>query len=279
MAEKIVPYVYRHVEAANASDTGRTSQLGPVAIEGLIVVSLTILVLIWLPFSEAANIVWLQLAGLRSIYSVIISLCGMLLGFGILAVFWSIILPTYRRRRGRPRLFVLSVFVSLIVLAGLNVWPISVYLNVLPSHGAFGLTSKVISLAFANGMMFFFFYLIFSGIQEESRKSYVISSVYRGDSESRTLFEYISWSVLSNAPSIFYYVFSFTLFSDLMFLDEAFYGILGSVFQEVLHEGWTERALFDLCVLLIFAMCIRLGFVLALTSWMNRRDLDVEART
>ena len=252
---------------------GNGSVASRLPIEGLLALSLAVVLCFWVPASENANMSWLKISFEKSLYSVLITLAGLVLCLALLLAIWRGIIPFFRNRRARPGTFAAASLSTILAVAVANIFPVSTYLEVFQATGWAALPGKIVALAFSNSMMFIFFYACFSGTLVESRKAYVISSIYRDSTEDKALSEYVNWTVLSLLSPMFYYMFSFTLFSDLMYADVSYSGIVGAIFVEVLHEGWTEKALFDLGVSLVCVTLVRWIFALLLSIWLGRRDL------
>jgi hypothetical protein len=260
-------------DLAKLESPGRTGFFSTLPQEIIFALVLAGILAVWVSVSRDANIVWLGISVVKTLYAIAISLAGLFVCLATLYLIWCGLVPLFRRRRGAPRAFLVVCIFVILAIAAVNIFPISIYLGIFQEMGWPNIPAKIISLAFSNSMMFVFFYACLSGLLVESQKAYVVSSVYRDSTEDRALSEFLHWTVLTLLSPMFYYIFSFTLFSDLMYADVSYAGIVGTVFVEILHEGWTEKALFDLSIALVGSTMVRSLFVWILTAWLLRRDL------
>ncbi|EDN71545.1 membrane protein [Beggiatoa sp. PS] len=103
---------------------------------------------------------------------------------------------------------------------------------------------KVVGLLFANGMLYFILSRAIFEIIEETEALYVISAEYKNTTVADYLKEKLTWLLLSASGTIFYYLFSFTLFIDLSFgylndITKSQSGIIYQLFVELVMRGWT----------------------------------------
>jgi len=244
-------------------------------VEIIVVIVLGIMVATWLRVGGDANLTWLYLALTRTWQSILQAVGGLVVSYSVLLITFILLSSVFHFRHSKPLAYAISVLGALFLVSAVNVWPITMYLEIFNGMGFdVGLT-KILCLSLANGMFFFIFYDVLTKSLDESRKTYIISSRYRGKTEKNALLEYFVWSVLNLSGSIFYYIFSFTLFVDLFFYSISEAGILTSIFHEILNEGWTEKALFDLAVMLACVLSVRTLLQLLAIFWEMRRDLVV----
>ena len=262
---------------SDRQDKGYLSTFYQVREESIFIGILVLVVALWLGVGRDVNLTWLQLALVRSSQSVMQSIAGLIVSYSAIILVFLILSSIFHFRYSKPLIYSASVLGGLLFISFVNIWPITVYLEILREKNINPLFVKILCLSFANGMFFFLFYDVLTKTLLESKKAYVISSKYRGRLEIGTLLEIFVSSILNLSSSIFYYIFSFTVLTDLFFYDSSEVGILVVIFHEVLNEGWTEKAFFDLTVMLACALAIRTFLQILSDSWELRRDLVARA--
>ncbi len=172
----------------------------------------------------------------------------LLLGLFYLFTRWMIT-PSVNRYWRSPEKYGLIMMLFLPGLLWLSAFPIVWYLFIF--DGWFELKGaeltlfsvKVMGLLFANGMLYFILSRAVFEIIEETENLYIISAEYKNTTVADYLQEKLTWLRLSAAGPIFYYLFSFTLFTDLAFdylhITESQSGIISQLFIELVIKGWT----------------------------------------
>ena len=125
-----------------------------------------------------------------------------------------------------------SVVIFFLFLSIVNVFPIAFIIDLSPSeHYAFA----PLFLLLSNTMLYYFLFHAYRELQEEKKKLYVVSAVFKGRKPSDYLREKHKWVILSSLRPMFYYLFSFTLFTDLLYLDAKERGIVGHIFSIIVN--------------------------------------------
>jgi hypothetical protein len=203
-----------------------------------------------------------------------------ILGFWIFTLIIALVISHFWRN---PKIYGIVITVFLIFFLVLNSFPILYYLywfeelfDLKNSSMALYFV-KVASLMFANAMLYYVFSEAVFEMIRESKKLYVISAEYKNTNVANYIREKLSWIILSSLGSIFYYLFSFTLFTDL-FLEgyvESQQGIIGKLFIIIAESGWITAAWVGLLGMLAIVLPTRLVVCqLPLWVWERRRLID-----
>jgi len=186
-----------------------------------------------------------------------------------------------------PKIYGVIMTIFLICLVVFNSFPILYYLYLFDEYldlknSSMALYSVMIgSLMFANGMLYYVFSHAMFEIIAETERLYIISAEYKNTNVADYIREKLAWIILSASGSIFYYLLSFTLFTDLFLdyvsIEESQMGVIGKLFIIIAETGWTTAAVVCLLSLLAIVLPIRL-FVCQLPLWLweRRRLIDVQ---
>jgi len=104
----------------------------------------------------------------------------------------------------------------------------------------------------ASNMLFFYYTLhTYREILDESKKLYITSASFKNASNFDYLREKRKWVMLNNIRPMFYHLFSFTLFTDILVLNnyKKYQGIVGYIFVEI--KAKTNIISFELLFALI----------------------------
>jgi hypothetical protein len=143
---------------------------------------------------------------------------------------------------GRFRLALIALAATfLTVLVATNSAPLGVYLQYLKHQELSTWTIKLVALLFANAMLYYFFYGFFLDVYNESKQLYVKSAIFKGAGSLNYLREHAAMAVLASMSPLFYYMVSFTVFTD--FLTQAQggkSGIIGYLFTLIVSSGTSD---------------------------------------
>jgi len=106
-------------------------------------------------------------------------------------------------------------------------------------------------------LLYYFTLHSYREILDESKKLYVTTARFKYSSAFDYLSEKRQWVMLNNIRPMFYHIFSFTLFTDIMILAEypTYQGIVGYVFVE-LKESSSAVTIELIIALLVTALFI-----------------------
>ena len=242
-------------------------------------------VLLILALNVSVN--WIMLANIfqtiwKSVLQTSVALIIFLLLFAAATYFISAVVSRYWRK---PQIYSLFITLFIIGVMLLNSFPILYYLYLVedhflvdyPQHLFF---AKVMILMLANGMLYYILSTAIFEMINETEKLYIISAEYKNTNVMDYVKEKLTWVILSQLSTIFYYLFSFTLFTD-NFLEsyasvtDSQIGIVGYLFNVVIQTGWTLEAIVCLLSLLVVVLCIRLCCQMPLWIWKHRRFIEV----
>ncbi|MCK5715969.1 MAG: hypothetical protein KAH77_00655 [Thiomargarita sp.] len=218
----------------------------------------------------------------KSVLQTSVALIIFLILFVIISYIITWIVSRFWRK---PHIYSLFITLSIIGVMLLNSFPILYYLYLIdehflvdyPQHLFF---AKVMILMLANGMLYYILSTAIFEMINETEKLYIISAEYKNTSVMDYVKEKLTWVILSQLSTIFYYLFSFTLFTD-NFLEsyasasDSQIGIIGYLFTLVIQKGWTLEAIVCLFSLLVVVLCIRLFCQMPLWIWKHRRFIEV----
>jgi hypothetical protein len=179
-----------------------------------------------------------------SLYSLSGSIPGVILFMAIEGLLIIAFMMILRLRWSRPMIFILFLLCVFGILLLANSIPVVMYAELVDRSLLRNRNWPVplgvaIALLTANGMLLFFTHTIFTNIWNELKQNYVRASKFRGDEENNSLNEKIKWIYYSQITPVFYFVFSFTLFTDIVFQNEADeQGIVTTLFDEVTQNGF-----------------------------------------
>ena len=229
---------------------------------------------------------WLKEVALATYYSVLQTIVSWGLFVVLFYVIMQLMTQVVSRYWRMPENYGMIMTLFLIVLLLINAFPILWYLFLF--NESFDLwhsptmlfVVKVSTLMFANGMLY---YIFSNGVFElinETDALYIVSAEYKNTTVADYAGEKLTWLMWSESSTIFYYLFSFTLFTDLfldyMNLEESKMGIVGKLFIIIIQpEGWTMHAVVGLFCMLAIILPLRL-FVCQLPLWLWEKHHLVE---
>lgn len=226
-----------------------------------------------------ANRTWLAEAFRRTGLSLAETAAAFVLFLGVFAFGMGVVAGAYRLFAGRKTRLAAVVCAFLILLLLFNALPILVYVEVLKDTGAHPYVVRVLALLTANAMLYYFISGFLFDLWRESGKLYVVSAPFKGASVLGYLRERAQWALLSNLSPLFYYLFSFTLFTDLLlqgYQGRNDVGIVLSLFNILIHD-WSATGLWRFTVYLLIMMSlvlpVRFLLDLGLTAWERRRRM------
>lgn len=228
---------------------------------------------------EDANRSWLMEAFRRTGLSLLETAAAFVLFLVVFAVGIGAMAVAFRRyseRKGRLAAVVCAFLIALLLV---NALPILVYVEALKGAGIQAYGVRVLALLTANAMLYYFFSGFLFDLWRETRKLYVVSAPFKGADALDYLRERAQWALLSNLSPLFYYLFSFTLFTDLLlqgYQGRNDVGIVLSLFNILIHD-WSATGLwrFTVYLLIMMAMVLPARFLLdfGLTAWEKRRRM------
>ena len=142
----------------------------------------------------------------------------------------------------RFHLCVILVFIGIVII---NVFPIVFWIKCKPS-----IMLLPFYLILSNMLLYYFTLHTYREMLEEEKELYVASSFFKGTSPIDYLKEKRQWVMRNNIRPMFYHLFSFTLFTDIMVLPPEYNGIVGYIFGELKNsqEMISQEVLLSLVV-------------------------------
>jgi hypothetical protein len=230
----------------------------------------------WIGLSEEASFSWALVAFKATVQTLSGALIGLALllvaEIGIITVFVKFVAYRWRIRVAFT-LFIVFLFGA---LAAINSLPVVLYVEMVDAHlmEIFALPLYVgsgLALMTANGMLLFFVHGLVTEVWGELREIYVISARFRDGKEIDAVREKLIWLFLSHAVPLFYFIFSFTLFCDILFQNRTYdEGIVGALFREITEQGFTDRFWVDLLSMLVPVLVVRMFIALPSRYWEAR---------
>lgn len=212
-----------------------------------------------------------------SLYSLSGSIPGVILFMSIEGLLIIAFMMILRLRWSRPIIFILFLLCVFGILLLANSIPVVMYAelvdrSLLRNRNWPVPLGAAIALLTANGMLLFFTHTIFTNIWNELKQNYVRANKFRGDEENNALNEKIKWIYYSQITPVFYFIFSFTLFTDIFFQNEADeQGIVTTLFDEVMQNGFEGENIGRIAVLgltmLAVVLLVRILTSLPLRMW------------
>lgn len=143
---------------------------------------------------------------------------------------------------GRFRLALIALVASfLTLLVAINSAPIGVYLEWFEGLELPVWSVQLTALLFANAMLYYFFYGFFLDVYNESKQLYVKSAIFKGCTPLDYLREHATMTVLASLSPLFYYMVSFTVFTDYLTQGQGGKsGIMGYLFTLAVETGDSE---------------------------------------
>ena len=229
---------------------------------------------IWLLTGEPSVTRWAQTAALGTIYSLSVCLFSMAVFFLLnLVIVWLLSL-TFEARRSHPLVYYAAILFTLLLGLLINVWPVSIYVLEVEKVVPHIFLVKVISLIGANALLYYFIYKMTQELVYESEKLYVKSSRFKDTAEKNYLKEKAVWLFLSQAGTVFFYLFSFSLIPDLMTEQPSdIQGIMGILFIEIREVGWSEKLWVQMITMIPLVLAVRYFIDMPLRKWEYRRQL------
>ena len=212
-----------------------------------------------------------------SLYSLSGSIPGVILFMSIEGLLIIAFMMILRLRWSRPMIFILFLLCVFGILLLANSIPVVMYAelvdrSLLRNRNWPVQLGVAIALLTANGMLLFFTHTIFTNIWHELKQNYVKASKFRGDEENNSLNEKIKWIYYSQITPVFYFIFSFTLFTDIVFQNEAGeQGIVTKLFIELMQNGFEGENIGRIAVwgltMLAVVLLVRILTSLPLRMW------------
>jgi hypothetical protein len=221
--------------------------------------------LVWLtPYIQPGVVVESFLA---ATHSIIVALAGSAIFHIIFAAFFLIVYSSFLKRVTHPEYYALTISIGFLTIVAIGSIPITQYIEWEDLIPGSNFLKQCIALAFANSLLYLTLLSLLHEIKTESRMTYVRSAPFKAATEANYLRERLVWASLSRQQSLFYYMLSFTLFTDKMFATDleamrGQHGAIGQLFDELLNRGWTDLFGIQITVLIICALFVRgiLGF-------------------
>ncbi|CAN2039752.1 membrane hypothetical protein [Candidatus Magnetomoraceae bacterium gMMP-15] len=164
--------------------------------------------------------------------SVLISLFSLIVLFSIVSFLTFIIF--YLKEKWAHRHFrALSMAIcTFLVLIWLNIYPIVYWINFYNNKQL-----EILYLLLSNMLLYYFVLHSYREIQGEKAKLYVTSAHFKGFKQYNYLREKGVWVMLNNIRPMFYHLFSFTLFTDLLVDGKSHQqGIVTHIFSLLKHN-------------------------------------------
>jgi len=175
-------------------------------------------------------------------YSIIETLIGCIFFWGLIAIASIAAIAIIKVMKKPHENLIPTLYIAFVFLLIINSIPIVIYIQWIRHLTDNVWISRTLPLVMANGMLYYFLYTFILELFEESQKLYVISAPFKGKKTLNFLFERAQWIVIGNIRPVFYYLFSFTLFTDLCMesLLKQIRGesdIMGLLFGTAMREG------------------------------------------
>ena len=224
----------------------------------LIVLLSATIYLTWMVWLEDSLCFKMVRNGFKSTwYSILETLVGCFLFWGLITLVSTVAIAMIKwTKQSHSRLFP-TLYIAFMLLMLLNSIPIFFYIQWFRNVSDYVWIARTLPLVMANGMLYYFLYTFVLELFEESKKLYVISAPFKGKKALNSLFEHAQWIVIGNIRPVFYYLFSFTLFTDffmesLLKQIRGFSGIMGLLFGTAMREGFSLK--FQVYFLSMFIM-------------------------
>jgi hypothetical protein len=185
-------------------------------------------------FHSSVNLASLELPcrlTLQTLVAALIAFISFLVLFLLINLIWALVFALLGWQRLLPVTLV-AAFLS--GLVWLNSAPIAVYLQWVRDMDMAVWIKQLWGLLLANAMMYYFFYGFFIDIHNETKQLYVKSAKFKGATVFNYLREHARMVVLASLSPLFYYMVSFTLFTDFLLQSKGLEsGIIGYLFTLV----------------------------------------------
>jgi len=205
-----------------------------------------------------------------------------LLGFSVFLLVFSLLLGLlalafYFVREDKQKLSIFIV-VTFALIVAVNSVPMVIYLEIFRDHYTFSNSLKAaISLIGSNAMAYYFFHGFVSELWEESQKLYVVSATFRGKSVIGQLKERATWLLIGYLSPLFYYILSFSLFTDILLSPkgQGERGIVRELFIFLLQPdtAWSSQFWVYLITMLAIVMPIRILLDWWVVAWEKNKNL------
>ena len=124
------------------------------------------------------------------------------------------------------------VIVTFVTIICVNVRPIVYWITYYNN-------ALYVDLLLSNMLLYYYVFHNYQELQEEKQKHYVISARFKNTSPLNYLKEKWIWMTLNNIRPMFYHLFSFTLFTDLLAVtDDKQKGIVSHIFRLLKNEDF-----------------------------------------
>jgi len=117
------------------------------------------------------------------------------------------------------------VVLTFLLLIWLNIYPIVNWIYFYRQE-----KMLYLYLLFSNMLLYYYVLHTYQELQIEKSKQYLISARFKGMSVMNYLREKWVWTILNNIRPMFYHLFSFTLFTDLLLHHDEGHGIVSHIF-------------------------------------------------
>ncbi len=247
-----------------------------LAVPALLAVAVATIISLYDP----ANSAWAAEAVRLTYHSLLQAGTAFLLFLGLFTLSNGLLAMAFQRWHGNRReRLVIIVCLFLLALLTVNALPILVYVEILKDLRFHRRWIAAWSLITANAMLYYFFSTFLFDLWRESNMLYAISAPFKGQRVLNYLKERATWALLNQLSSIFYYIFSFTLFTDLLlqgYQDDTRSGIVLALFRLVTHD-WSAVGLwrFTIYLLTLMALILPIRLLLDLPSflWEGKRRM------
>lgn len=170
--------------------------------------------------------------------------------------------------------FLKRIGLLLIGLILVNAFPVVFFIDLFKGFSIPHNVNQIMSLIFANAMLYFFISRLIAKMRNEAGKLYVQSAEFKNASADEYLKETMVWILITDLRFLFYYIFSFTLITDAH-LPKLHSGIVTKLFNILTKQGWTlEFFVFLLTMMAILLLVRFLLFDLTRILWEVRHGLQ-----
>ncbi len=195
----------------------------------------------------------------------------------VLLVCLGILAAIFAWLADRPWFLTGTLMIFLAAMVWINSYPIVYYHDVFQSTFDSPAASRILSLVFANALLYYFVSRLAFDLWRESRKLYVQSAAFKdGTSALHSLFEKATHALLDALSPAFYYLFSFTFFTDhsrragekgivSVIFEETRRGLSGGI-SEFLRNDFGTVALY-LIAMMAFVLTVRFVLDLPRDLW------------
>ena len=152
-----------------------------------------------------------------------------LLYFGVKYLVDLIFFLKDRWRHHQWSIHLFTVFIFLIIVS-VNIFPMVYWIKYFQQ-----IKLLPIYLILSNMLLYYFCLHTYREVLNESKKPYIVSARFKQASEFNYLKEKRQWVMYNNMRPMFYHLFSFTLFTDMVALEDypEYRGIVGYIFVEL----------------------------------------------